>query len=124
MSPHMPVEDPSRGSSLLDQTAVHVRSSLLLRVLLAVTLVNTAATLVLAVLHRINIHLTATVILLSTLAWFFAVGLPVMNREVRLRVSGSKRSYVSDLIEMFYRVVLGALTLLWTAMLVYAALQG
>ena len=124
MSPHLPVEDPSGGSSLLDQTAVHVRSSLLLRVLLGVTLVNTVATLVLAVLHRINIQLTATVILLSILAWFFAVGLPVMNQELRLRVSGSKGGYVSDLFEMFYRVVLGALTLLWTALLVYAALQG
>ena len=122
MSPHPPVEDPSKGASLLDQVGVQIRSSLLLRVLLVVTLGNCGAAVLLALTGHLGSRLAGTVLLLMGLSWFFAVGLPLMNREVRFHMSGMRGGYWTELLEIFFRVVLAALTFLCTAMLIYAAL--
>ncbi|MEE8107048.1 MAG: hypothetical protein V3T86_16050 [Planctomycetota bacterium] len=122
MSPHLPVEDPSHGASLLDQLGVQIRSSLLLRVLLVVTLGNCGAAVLLALTGHLGARLAGTVLLLMGLSWFFAVGLPLMNREVRFHMSGTRGGYWTELVEMFFRVILAASTFLCTAMLIYAAL--
>ena len=58
--------------------------------------------------------------LLSVLTWFFAVVLPMMNREVRVSVGADDSTYWGELVEMFGRVVLVAQTGLYSALLVYA----
>ena len=122
MSPQGPVEDPSQRASLLDQVAIQIRISLLLRVLLVVTLGNCGGAVVLALTGHLSSRLAGTVLLLMGLSWFFAVGLPLMNREVRFHLSGTRGGYWTDLFEIFFRVILAATTFLCTVMLIYAAL--
>lgn len=121
MTPHLPVEDPSQGTSLLDMAVGQVRQSLLLRVLLTATAIDSLGIIVLAFAHRIHFSLAGAMILFTCLAWFFAVGMPLMNREIRFQLEGRRAGYLTELLEMFFRVVLAATTLLFTAMVVYAA---
>jgi len=122
VSPQGPVKDPSQDAPLLEQVATQIRRSLLLRVLLVVTLGNCGGAVLLSLTGHLSSRLAGTVLLLMGLSWFFAVGLPLMNREVRFRMSGTRGGYWTDLIEIFFRVILAASTFLCTAMLIYAAL--
>ena len=64
------------------------------------------------------------VALLSVLSWFFAVCMPVMNRELRARMGVRVTGYWSELFEMFWRVLLCAATGFFTLVLLQAALKG
>ena len=119
MSPFIPVEDPSERGSLVDRTVTYVRSSQLLRIVLTVTLVNHAAAVALVLTSRMVIEFAGLLVLLSILTWFFAVALPVMNREVRTYMGAEATGYWGEVVEMFARVVLGAQTAAYTALLAY-----
>jgi len=117
MNPHLPIEDPSERDSLVEQTTGYVRQSKLLRVLLVLTLADYAMAVLAVFLGRLGLEMAGFLVLLSMLAWFFAVGMPVMNREIDLR-AGIRNRYWREVAEMFCRVVLCAFTAIFTALLV------
>lgn len=121
MSPFLPVEDPSDRGSLADRTLAYVRQNPLLRITFVLTMADHAAVLVLLAVGRLKPQPAGLLVLLSVLGWFFAVALPVMNREVRHRLGVDPVGYWGEVVEMFARVVLCALTGLYTALLVLAA---
>ena len=120
MSLYAPIEDPSESGSLLDRTFELVRQNPFLRVLLVLTLIDDAAAVLLAFLMPGEMQpvVAGSMILMSTLAWVFAVGLPTMNRELRSRARTVRWAYLSVLVEMFGRVVLCAVVVIFTAALV------
>ncbi|MHC4547888.1 MAG: hypothetical protein ACYTEZ_03850 [Planctomycetota bacterium] len=121
MTPQIPVEGPSDRGSLVDQTVAYVRSNPLLRIAMVVTVLDHLGAMVLVVTGKMAGQAAGILALFSVLSWFFAVCMPVMNREVRVRMGGLAVSYWSQVLEMFFRVVLFGLTGLYTALLVYAA---
>lgn len=123
MTPHLPLEDPSDRSSLVDRTAAYVRSSRLLRLLLIVTVLDHVAAIVLVLLGGISGFVAGLFALFSVLTWFFGVLVPVMNREVRLRFGVEAASYWGDVTEMFANVVLCLTTGMYTAMVVQVSVQ-
>lgn len=123
MTPFLPVEDPSDRGSLAERTFAYVRANPLLRIMLVVTVVNHAGAVALLLLGFLGAEIAGLLIMLSVLTWFFAVALPVMNREVRLRLQGEATGYWSEVVEMFARVVLCAQTGLYTALLIMALLR-
>jgi hypothetical protein len=120
MSPQIPVEDPSDRGSLVDRTVEYVRGNAVLRVLLIATVVDHVVTIVLVLVNRINGELAGLLALLSLLAWFFAVCMPVMNRALRERLGGAEVGYWSEVAEMFATVALCAVAVLYTATLIGA----
>jgi hypothetical protein len=90
-----------------------------LRIALVLTVVDHLAVLVLLAVGKLTPQSAGMLVLFSVLGWFFAVALPVMNREVRLRL-GAPVGYWGEVVEMFARVVLCALTGLYTALLLLA----
>jgi hypothetical protein len=125
MAPHLPVEDPYDGGSLMDRSLTYVRSSPALRISLWVTAIDHLAALALVVVGRVQRAETAGVFaLFSVLAWFFAVFLPVMNRTLRGRLGAPETGYWSEVVEMFGCVVLCVQTALYTGVVAYAAAVG
>ena len=120
MSRQIPIEDPSDRGSLVDQTVAYVRGNAILRVLLVATVVDHVVTILMVVANRIPGELAGMLALLSVLAWFFAVCMPVMNRAVRHRLGGTEVGYWGEVAEMFATVALGAVAVLYTATLVGA----
>jgi hypothetical protein len=88
--------------------------------MLGLTLVNHLMALVFIVLRALSPAMAGLLVLLSMLTWFFAVVLPLMNRDVRTNLGAPTHSYFSELVEMFGRVVLLAQTAGCTALLIYA----
>ena len=123
MSPFLPVEDPSDRGSLADQSLAYVRENPVLRVTLVLTMVDHIGVLVLLALGTLSAQSAGMLVLFSVLGWFFAVALPVMNREVRIRLGAGRVGYWGEVVEMFARVVLCALTGLYTVFLVLAVLS-
>ena len=119
MAPQLPVEDPSRSESFTQRTAGYVWQNPLLRGALILTLVNHAAALLLILGGALSAAMAGLLGLLSLLTWFFAVVLPLMNREVKTSAGLEPVGYWSELVEMFGRVVLTAQTLFYTAILIY-----
>jgi uncharacterized membrane protein YphA (DoxX/SURF4 family) len=125
MAPHLPVEDPYDGGSLVDRSLSYVRASPALRIALWVTAIDHVAALALLVLGRIQRPATAGVFaLFSVLAWFFAVCMPVMNRTLRGRLGAPEAGYWSEVVEMFGCVVLCVQTALYTGVVAYAGAVG
>lgn len=125
MSPQIPVEDPSRRDSLVDRTATYVRGNVLLRVLLIATAIDHIAAIVLVIAGRLAAGWAGFLVLMSVFAWFFAVPLPVMNRAVQADAGLEGGStYMTELVEMFGRVVLCGLTGAYTYILVVAAVSS
>jgi hypothetical protein len=120
VSPFLPVEDPSDRGSLSDRSLAYVRGNAVLRVTLVLTVVDHVAVLFLLAFGKLTAQSAGLLILLSVLGWFFAVALPVMNREVRHRLGVAPVGYWGEVVEIFARVVLCALTGLYTALLVLA----
>ena len=121
MTPHLPVEEPSDRGSLADQTVAYVRSNLLLRIALRVTAIDYLAAIALVLTGKMAGELAGLLALFSILSWFFAVCLPVMNRELRVQLGGTRFFYWSEVLEMFFRVLLFVVTGFYTALLAYAA---
>jgi hypothetical protein len=119
----LPVEDPSRQGSLMDRSRAYVRQSLLLRVALLATVVNHLAAITLVATHHLTLEWAGVLVLFSVMAWFFAVCLPLMNRSVRLHLGGQAVGYWGEVVEMFTRFFLCLATVLYTATLVFAALD-
>jgi len=117
MAPHLPVEDRSERGSLVDRTVEYVRGSLVLRINLIATVAAHFAAVLLVVTDRMRGDVAGMLALLSVMSWFFAVCLPMMNREVRVRMGGSAISYWGEVVEMFGVVALCASTALYTAVL-------
>jgi hypothetical protein len=125
MAPHLPVEDPYDGGSLMDRSLSYVRSSAALRIALWVTAFDHLAALALVIVGRIRRPESAGVFaLFSVLAWFFAVCLPVMNRTLRGRLGVPEVGYWSEVVEIFGCVVLCVQTALYTGVVAYAAAVG
>jgi hypothetical protein len=124
MAPHLPVEDPSKRGSLVDLTVDYVRGNLVLRVVLVATILNHVGAVALVVLERLRGEMAGLLALLSVLSWFFAVCLPVISREARIRMGGARFSYWGEMVEMFAAVVLCVQTGLFSAILVYASALG
>ena len=123
MKQQIPVEDPSRRESLSERTAAYVRENVVLRVLLAVTVVDHLAAIVLVLVGRLPLSVAGLLALISVMTWFFAVPLPLMNRAIRHHAGMSTPSYWGEVVEMFGRVVLFAITGCYTYLLVIAALS-
>jgi len=125
MAPHLPVEDPYDGGSLVDRSLSYVRASPALRIALWVTAIDHVAAILLVLLGRIHHAEAAGVFaLFSVLAWFFAVCMPVMNRTLRVKIGAPETGYWSEVVEMFGRVVLCFQTVLYTGIMAYAAAGG
>jgi len=122
MAPHVPIEDPSGRNSLVELTVEYVRGNPLLRVAFAVTAVDHILAIALVAVGRLHGEWAGFLALLSVLSWFFAVCMPVMNREVRARLGAARTTYWVEVLEMFFRVVLCAITALYTAFLIGAVL--
>jgi len=122
MPSQLPADDPSRGGSFAERTASYVWSYPLLRGALFLTVANHAAALILVLFRRLSPAMAGVVAFLSVLTWFFAVILPLMNREVRANIGGAPGGYWPQLVERFGRVVLSAQTLFHSVLLVYVAL--
>ncbi|MHC4957103.1 MAG: hypothetical protein ACYTGN_01920 [Planctomycetota bacterium] len=120
MAPHFPAEDPSCSGSFAERTAAYVWGHVLLRWMLVLTLVNQVAALVIIAVGALSPAMAGLLVLLSVLTWFFAVVLPLMNREVRTNLGAPRHSYFSEVVEVFGRVVLFAQTTGCTALLIYA----
>ena len=121
MPPQLPADHPSKSGSFSERAAGYVWGHPLLRGALFLTLANHAAALALALFHALAAAMAGLLGLLSLLTWFFAVILPLMNREVRTNVGAAPRGYWSEVVETFGRLVLSAQTLSYSALLVYAA---
>ncbi|MGH7162199.1 MAG: hypothetical protein ACREID_01845 [Planctomycetota bacterium] len=122
MTPQLPLDDPSRSTSFAARVVVHVRQAPVLRLALYLTLADHVASLLLLAAGRLSGGLVAVLLLLSLFTWFFAVLLPLMNREVLARAGGARGEYFAELVEMFCRVVLCAQTAFFTYVLAVAAL--
>jgi len=120
MTPQIPIEDPSDRGSLADRTVAYVRSRRILRVMLVATVLDHVIAILLVVAGRLTGEMAGLLALLSVLSWFFAVCLPVMNRELRIRLSGREYSYWGEVAEMFSVVALTAVVVLYTATLIGA----
>jgi len=121
MTPQIPVEGPSDRGSLAEQTVAYVRGNLMLRIAMIVTAIDYLAAIALVLTGKMAGELAGLLALFSILSWFFAVFLPVMNRELRVQLGGARFFYWSEVVEMFFRVVLFVVTVLYTALLAYAA---
>ncbi len=120
--PPSPVEEPSHRGSVVDRSTSYVWGHPALRVALIVTFVDHVVAIVMAIAGPLSPAMAGLLALLSVLTWFFAVVLPMMNREVRASVGADSASYWGELVEMFGRVVLVAQTALYSTLLVYALL--
>ena len=120
MSPQLPVEDPTRRGSLTDRITTYVWGNPVLRWVLIVTLADHVAAIALLLVGLVSPAIAGLLALFSGLTWFFAVVLPMMNREVRTHVGVQTGGYWSELVEMFGRVVLCLQTGLYTVMLIWA----
>jgi len=116
--PHFPIEDPSDRRSLVEQSAEYVRSHVLLRITLVVTALDHLAAIALVLFGLLAGPLAGVLAFMSVLSWFFAVCMPVMNREVRAHLGARRSHYWSELTAMFARVLLVAVTLVYTAALI------
>ena len=105
----------------MGRTAVYVRRLWSLRWALILTCINHGLALVLIALGDLTLQLGGFLVMLSVLTWFFGVALPVMNREVRIRMGGEGSTYWSDVVEQFARVVVCLQALLYTIALCWAA---
>ena len=112
--------DPS--ATFVDRTTAYVRGNLLLRGLALMTGLNVFGGALLAFFGTLRWDMVGYLVLLSLFTWFFAVGLPVLNRAVREQAGADPRSYWGSVVERFARVVLCAQTGLHAAILIYAAL--
>ena len=121
MTPHLPVEGPSDRGSLVDQTVAYVRGNLLLRIAMIVTAIDYLVAIALVLTGKMAGDIAGLLALFSILSWFFAVFLPVMNRELRVQLGGARFFYWSEVVEKFFRVVLFVVTGFYTALLAYAA---
>ncbi len=122
MNRQLPVQDPTDQGSLADQTAAYVRNHPLLRMVLALTVLNHVAAILLTLCRVLQTEVAGLLVLLSVLTWFFGVGLPVLNREVRHRMGAGRDSYWGEVTEAFARVVLCAQTGLYSAALLFYSL--
>ena len=120
---HLPVEDPYDDGSLVDRSREYVRTSPALRIALVATAVNHVAAIALAAIGLVSMAMVGVFALFSTLAWFFAVCLPVMNRSVRAHF-GAPEGYWSEVVEMFGRAVLCIQTALYTAGIIWSVAYG
>ena len=105
----------------MDLTIAYVRANLVLRIAIVITVIDHVAAILLVLTGRMSGEAAGLLALLSVLSWFFAVCLPVMNREVRIRLGAPPVSYWSEVVEMFARIVVFVQTGLYTALLLYAA---
>jgi len=121
MTPHIPIEGPSDRGSLVDQTVAYVRGNLLLRIAMTVTAIDYLVAIALVLTGKMAGDSAGLLALFSILSWFFAVFLPVMNRELRVQLGGARFFYWSEVVEMFFRVVLFVVTGFYTAVLAFAA---
>ena len=112
-----------QSTSLVERTSEYVRSNPLLRALIALTVVDFGGSAILAVLGKLAWSWAGMLVLLSLLTWFFAVMMPIMNRTVRESLGAPPESYWGGIVETFARVVLCAQTGIYTAILVYVALD-
>ena len=122
--PPLPVENPSDRGSLVDLTVAYVRANILLRVAIVITVVDHIAAILLVLTGRMAGEFAGLLALLSVLSWFFAVCLPVMNRQVRIRLGAPAVGYWSEVVELFGRIVLFVQTGLYTALLLYSTICG
>lgn len=120
MPPHLRVEEPAPRGSVVDRSTSYVWGHPALRGALIVTFVDHAGAILMTIMGLISAAMAGLLALFSVLTWFFAVLLPMMNREVRAKVGADSSSYWGELVEMFGRVVLVAQTGLYSALLVYA----
>lgn len=118
MTPHLPIEDPSDRSSLVDRTTAYVWASRLLRVLFILTVIDHVAALLLVAAGAMAGFVAGLVAFFSVLAWFFGVLMPVMNREVRIRFGVEGQSHWGDVTEMFCQVALCLVTGVHTVVIV------
>ena len=110
------------SESLVDRTTQYVRGHPLLKALFALTVANYAASALLALRAQLNWQAASYLVLLSVLTWFFAVGIPMMNRANRESMGAPAVGYWGGVVEIFARVVLCAQTGTYTALLVFVAL--
>ncbi len=122
MPPHTSLEEPAPRGSVVNRSTSYVWGNPALRGALMVTFVDHAGAVVMVIMGLLSAAMAGLLALLSVLTWFFAVVLPMMNREVRVNVGVDSTSYWGELVEMFGRVVLVAQTGLYSALLVYALL--
>jgi len=116
------MRDSPPGASLADRTLAYVRANMLLRILVLITAVDHVLAILLVVTGRLHGEVVGALVLFSMLSWFFAVLLPVMNRELAARSGATSALYWGDLVAVFFRIMLSVVTLLYTVVLVRAAL--
>lgn len=124
MALQIPAHDPGGRGSLVERTRSYVRGQRVLQWALVLTCINHLVAILFVVLRWVPIETAGFLVLMSVLTWFFAVALPVMNREVRISMGAARSSYWNDLVERFARVVLYAQTLMYTASLASLASVG
>jgi len=122
MTDRLPMRDPSSGSSLADRTLAYVRANLLLRTLVLVTAADHLLAILLVVTGRLHGEVAGVLVLFSVLSWFFAVLLPVMNRELAARSGAPSALHWGDRAAVFFRFLLCVVTLFYTAVLARVAL--
>ncbi len=88
--PPLPVENPSDRGSLVDLTVAYVRANILLRVAIVITAVDHVVAILLVLTGRMAGEFAGLLALLSVLSWFFAVCLPVNNREEHVKLGATK----------------------------------
>ncbi|MDH3590406.1 MAG: hypothetical protein OER88_00905, partial [Planctomycetota bacterium] len=103
-------------------SVAYVRSSVLLRWILVITVVDHVAAIAMVSFGLLHAKMAGYLALLSVLSWFFAVVLPMMNRTLRTHAGQDATGYWGELMEGFFRVVLAAQTGLYAAFLIQAAL--
>jgi len=111
--------DPTGGPSLVDRITAYVFLRRPVRIALVLTLIDHLVAVVAVVAGWIPIAVAGFLVLLNLLTWFFAVVLPVMNREVRAGLGVGAGSYWGSVVERFAEVVLVGQTLLYSLALAW-----
>ncbi|MEM8883205.1 MAG: hypothetical protein AAGD14_03975 [Planctomycetota bacterium] len=107
----------------VDRTTAYVRRHPLLRAMAGLTLLNYLFSIVLGVRGSLSWVAIGYLVLLSALSWFFAVGVPMMNRAIRERAGIDPTGYWGGIVELFARVVLCAQTGIHSFLLVEVAFR-
>jgi len=118
MSP-LAMPDPAGGPPLVDRITAYVFHRRSLRVSLVLSLIDHLVAVVAVIAGWADIATAGLLVLLNLLTWFFAVALPVMNREVRAGLGADARTYWSEIVERFAQVVLLGETLLYSLALAW-----
>ena len=106
----------------VDRTTAYVRRHPLLRAMALLTAINYLLSLILGVRGQLSWVAIGYLVMLSVLSWFFAVGIPMMNRAIRERAGVDPTGYWGGVVEVFARVVLCAQTGIYSFLLVQFAL--